>query len=610
MASDKSSNQGTSPLTDPGRFVQNMAKVLERSADIASTLARKAEAKQEESGDPLENTPTDDFTRISETLGTIAKDYISNPEKMMEANMQLWQSHTQLWQSAWQRFLGGDSAPVITPPRGDKRFKDDDWTENQIFDFMKQSYLLTSKWAHDVVDGADGIDAHTRHKGRFYVDQIANAISPTNFAFTNPQVLKLTLETNGDNLVKGFDQLAKDLEKSKGELRITQTDMDAFAVGENLALTPGKVVFQNDLLQLIQYAPSTPKTYEKPLLIIPPWINKFYILDLNPKKSFIRWAVEQGLTVFVISWVNPGERQAMKTFSDYMREGILSAVDAVEQATGEKEMNTIGYCIGGTLLASTLGYMATKKDKRITSATFFTSQVDFEEAGDLLVFVDEEQVSGVEKKMASKGYLEGAQMSGSFNMLRSNDLIWSYVINNYMLGKEPFPFDLLYWNADPTRMPAATHSFYLRECYLNNNLSHGKMVLDGVPIDLSKIDVPVYNLAAREDHIAPLVSAFKIGNYLSGDTRMVVAGSGHIAGVVNPPEAGKYQYWLNDKGADNLEDWLAGATEHPGSWWPDWAIWVGKRSGKKIKARKPGDGKLKPIEDAPGSYVKVRSDED
>jgi polyhydroxyalkanoate synthase len=609
MASDKSSKQSGSPLSDPGRFVQNMTRVLERSADIANTLARKAEANQEASGNQLEDGPASDFGRIGDTLGAIAQDYVEHPEKMIEAQMQFWQGHAALWQNAWQRFLGGDAAPVITPERGDKRFKDEDWSENQVFDFLKQSYLLTAKWAHDVVEDAEGVDAHTRHKGRFYIDQIANAVSPTNFPFTNPEVLKLTLETNGDNLVKGFDQLAKDLEKSKGELRITQTDMDAFAVGENLALTPGKVVFQNDLFQLIQYTPSTPKVYEKPLLIIPPWINKFYVLDLNPKKSFIRWAVEQGLTVFVISWVNPGEGQAMKTFSDYMREGIFAATDAIEHATGEKELNAIGYCIGGTLLAASLGVMAAKKDKRIATATFFTSQVDFEEAGDLLVFVDEEQVSGVERKMAARGYLEAAEMSNSFNMLRSNDLIWSYVVNNYMLGKEPFPFDLLYWNADPTRMPAATHSFYLRECYLDNKLSQGKMVLDGVPVDLSKIDIPVYNLAAREDHIAPLVSAFKIGDYLSGETRMVVAGSGHIAGVVNPPEAGKYQYWLNEKSAGNLDEWFAGATEHPGSWWPDWAKWIGKHSGKKIKARKPGDGKLKPIEDAPGSYVKVRSED-
>ncbi|MGI9483410.1 MAG: PHA/PHB synthase family protein [Hyphomicrobiales bacterium] len=610
MASDPSTEKSTSPLTDPGQFLQNMSRVMERGAEIANTLARRAETsgKHDASG-PLDAAPTEDFERIGETFNAIAQDYFAHPEKLVEAQMELWQGHAQIWQNAWQRFLGGENAPVAEPQRGDRRFKDADWTENQIFDFIKQSYLLTAKWAHDLAENAEGLDKHTRLKGAFYVDQIANAISPSNFAFTNPEVLKHTLATNGENLVKGFEQLARDLEKGKGELRITQTDMNAFAVGENLALTPGKVVFQNDLIQLIQYEPSTPKTYEKPLLIIPPWINKFYILDLNPKKSFIRWAMSQGLTVFVISWVNPDERLAMKTFSDYMREGILAATGAVEEATGQKELNAIGYCIGGTLLSATLGYMAAKKDKRISSATFFTTQVDFEKAGDLLVFVDEDQVRGVEKTMASRGYLEGAKMANAFNMLRSNDLIWSYVVNNYLLGKDPFPFDLLYWNADPTRMPAATHSFYLRECYLNNKLSQGKMVLDGVPIDLSKVTIPVYNLAAREDHIAPLPSAFKIGQFLGGDTRLVVAGSGHIAGVVNPPDSGKYQYWINDKGADTLEEWLDQASEHPGSWWPDWIKWIAKRSGKKVAARKPGDGKLKPIEDAPGSFVKVRSDD-
>ncbi|MGI9372952.1 MAG: PHA/PHB synthase family protein [Hyphomicrobiales bacterium] len=606
MAADDSS-----PLTDPGQFLQNLTKAMEHGAEIANLLARKAEADSaNDPADAMQDGPAGEMGRVSETLGAIAQDYMSHPEKFMEAQMQLWQGHAQIWQSAWQRFLGEDVGPVIEPERGDRRFKDEDWSKNQVFDFIKQSYLLTSKWAHDVVENAEGVDRHTRHKGRFYVDQIANAVSPSNFAFTNPEVLKHTLATNGDNLVKGFAHLAEDLRKGDGELRITQTDMDAFAVGENLALSPGKVVFQNDLIQLIQYAPSTQKVYEKPLLIIPPWINKFYILDLNPKKSFIRWAVEQGLTVFVVSWVNPNERQAAKTFSDYMLEGILAAVGAVEKATDQKQVNAIGYCIGGTLLSATLGYMASKKDERIASATLFTSQVDFEEAGDLLVFVDEEQVSGVERSMAKDGFLEGKKMANAFNMLRSNDLIWSYVVNNYMLGKDPFPFDLLYWNADPTRMPAATHSFYLRECYLNNKLSQGKMVLDGVPIDLSKVKVPVYNLATREDHIAPLPSAFKIGQYLGGDTQLVVAGSGHIAGVVNPPESGKYQYWLNEKGANaaNLDEWFAGSEEHPGSWWPHWAKWIGKRSGKKIAARKPGSGKLKAIEDAPGSFVKVRSD--
>ena len=348
--------------------------------------------------------------------------------------------------------------------------------------------------------------------------------------------------------------------------------------------------------------------YRRPLLIVPPWINKFYILDLNPHKSFIKWAVEQGFTVFVLSWVNPHEDLAGKTFTDYMRQGILEGLAAINEATGEKEVNAIGYCIGGTLLAATLGYMAAKKDRRIASATFFASQVDFELAGDLRVFVDESQLKAVETQMAERGYLEGKQMAQAFNMLRSNDLIWSYVVNNYLKGRDPLPFDLLYWNADSTRMPAATHAYYLRECYLNNSLTKGKVVFDGVRIDLRKVKIPIYNLGTREDHIAPLASVFRIGGAIGGECRLVVAGSGHIAGVINPPAARKYQYWINDKAAPTLEGWLAGATEHEGSWWPDWLDWISKRAGTKVKARIPGDGALTPIENAPGSYVKARSE--
>lgn len=601
----------TKSVSDPEQFVQNMAKVMDYSSRITRVLSQKVEemgAAPEGTIEGAEDT-TSELGRIADTLGKVAQDYAQHPDKMIEQQQKLWQGHAAIWQNAWQRFLGQDDvAPVVSPAPGDRRFKHEDWSSNQAFDFLKQSYLFTAKWAEEAVEQAEGIDDHTRHKAKFYVEQIANAVSPSNFAFTNPEVLKLALETNGASLEKGFRQFAEDLEKSQdGEFNVTQTDMNAFAVGENLALSPGKVVFRNDLIELLQYEPTTEKVYKKPLLIIPPWINKFYILDLNPEKSFIKWAVEQGFTVFVISWVNPDEKLAKKTFADYMHEGIFAACSAVEDATGEKQVSAIGYCIGGTLLSASLAYAAEKGDDRITAATFFTTQVDFEKAGDLKVFVDEEQISAIERRMADKGYMEGRRMAKAFNMLRSNDLIWSYVVNNYLKGKDPFPFDLLFWNADPTRMPATTHSYYLRECYLHNNMSQGRMELDGVKIDLGKIKIPVYNLAAREDHIAPLPSAFKIGEFFGGDTRLVVAGSGHIAGVVNPPAANKYQYWLNEKGAPTVEEWLEGAEEHAGSWWPDWAKWLGKQSGKKVPARTPGDGKLKPIEDAPGSFVKVRS---
>ena len=588
-------------ISDPNEFASNMAKVAEQTAKIFSTFAAPADS------DKTQQMRTEELGNVAKTLGDIAQDYVSKPEQFFNAQMQLWRQHTDLWQNTWKRVLGEEVDPVIEPERGDRRFRDKDWEENQVFDFLKQSYLITAKWAQDTVEGAEDVDAHTRKKANFYVEQIANALSPSNFVLTNPTVLRETMSSNAENLVKGLENLAGDIESSGGELRIRQTDLSAFEVGENIAVTPGKVVYQGELFQLLQYEPTTEKVYKRPLLIIPPWINKYYILDLNEQKSFIRWTVAQGFTVFVVSWVNPDEALAARSFADYMTGGILEAVDAVTKATGEKNINAIGYCIGGTLLSSTLGYMAAKGDKRINSATLFTTQVDFENAGDLKIFVDEEQLETLDRKMAEKGYLEGKSMASTFNFLRSNDLIWSYVVNNYLLGKEPFPFDLLFWNSDSTRMPAATHSFYLRECYLNNNLSKGEMVLDGVKIDLSKSKVPIYNLAAREDHIAPLPSAFLVGKFLGGETRLVVAGSGHIAGVVNPPSMGKYQYWLNEKGADTVEEWLDGAEEHAGSWWPDWEKWLAERSGKMVEARTPGDGELSIIEDAPGSYVKNRA---
>lgn len=590
-------------LADPAQLAHNMAKVFEHAAHIARILAERPDAANKEM--EAQVTPVE---QVTQTLGAVAQSYMADPQKFMDAQLRLFKDYGELWKTAWQRALGENPEPIAAPERGDKRFKDKDWQENAIFDFLKQFYLISSRWAVDLVNDAGGIDEHTRHKAKFYVDQIANALSPSNFAVTNPEVLRATLATNGANLVDGLKNLEKDLATPDGRLKIKQTDFDAFEVGRNVAVTPGKVVFQNDTFQLIQYAPTSETVFEIPLLIVPPWINKFYILDLNAKKSFVRWAVDQGLTVFVISWINPDETLGHKSFADYMSDGLLTAIKAVRDATGAEKVNTIGYCVGGSLLAATLGYMAAKKDERINAVTFFTTQVDFEKAGDLKVYVDEEQVKWIESRMADKGYLPGRRMADAFNLLRSNDLIWSYVVNNYMLGKDPMPFDLLYWNGDATRMPAGVHSFYLRECYLNNRLSAGSMVLNGTRIDLKKVKVPIYNLAAREDHIAPLPSVFRLGRYFGGETKLVVAASGHVAGVVNPPDAQKYHYWTNDKPAATLEDWLAGATETPGSWWPDWLQWISKHAGTMVKARIPGAGKLKPIEDAPGSYVRVKAE--
>ena len=430
-------------LADPVQFAQNMAKVFEQAAQIAKLVAERPQPTLQEAENQL--TPVEQVTK---TLGSVAQAYMNDPQKLMDAQMQLWNSYTQLWQNAWARVLGQQTAPVAEPARSDKRFKDKDWQENAVFDFLKQFYLISANWAQEMVKNAEGVDEHTRHKARFYVEQIANAVSPSNFAITNPEVLRTTLATNGANLIEGLKHLQEDMQTPDGRLRIKQTDMTAFEIGRNIAMTPGKVVFRNETFELIQYAPATAETYAYPLVIFPPWINKFYILDLNAKKSFVKWAVDQGLTVFIVSWVNADEKQARKSFSDYMREGFLEAIQAAQDATGAEKVNVIGYCIGGTLTAASLGWMAAQNDTRVNAATFFTTQVDFEKAGDLLVYVDEEQVKWIEGRMKDKGYLPGTRMADAFNLLRSNDLIWSYVVNNYMLGKDPMPFDLLYWNAD------------------------------------------------------------------------------------------------------------------------------------------------------------------
>jgi len=494
---------------------------------------------------------------------------------------------------------------VVKPERGDKRFLDEEWGKNAFFDFLKQAYLVTARWANDLAEHADGLDEHTRHKAGFYVKQISYALSPSNFVLTNPELFRETIAANGSNLVRGMKMLAEDIAAGKGELKLRQADNSKFEIGRNIALTPGKVIARSDLVEVIQYDPTTETVLKRPLLVCPPWINKFYILDLNPEKSFIRWAVEQGHTVFVISWVNPDERHGRKDWESYVREGLQFSLDAIEQETGETEVNAIGYCVGGTLLAAGLALMAQEGDNRIQSVTFFTTQVDFTYAGDLKVFVDNEQVQALEKAMNDRGYLEGTKMAMAFNMLRSGDLIWPYVINNYMRGKDPMPFDLLYWNSDSTRMAAANHSFYLRNCYLENNMSAGRMQLAGRNIQLSDIKIPVYNLATKEDHIAPARSVFLGCRYFGGDVEYVMSGSGHIAGVVNPPSLKKYQYWTDGKPEGKFEDWVANATETPGSWWPHWHKWIESKDSQRVPARTTAS-KLKSLGDAPGTYVRVR----
>ncbi len=679
--SDQSTPAPRTP--DPEHLRAAMGRVAERSRRIVQAFAER-QASGAGEFNPL--TPA----VVSKAYQALWQQMLADPARLVQAQVSLWQDYAKLWESTARRMAGEEAGPVAAPEPGDRRFTDDAWTENPIYDHIRQSYLLASKFMLSTVRETEGLDAHTAQKVDFYTRQFIDALAPTNFAMTNPEVVRRTVETGGENLVQGLENMLEDLERGQGRLRIRMTDQEKFRLGENVAVTPGKVVFENDLMQLIQYAPATETVRRRPLLIIPPWINKFYILDLRPKNSFIKWAVDRGRTVFVISWVNPDERLAEKSMDDYMLEGPIAALDAIGQATGEPRVNVIGYCLGGTLLAATLAYLkaadapvaakagaaigapagavegaeaakagevaetgdaepgtppgnavedtgdagdvgdagnagdarsaaniplaaavarAALRRPVVESATFFTTMVDFEEPGELGVFIDEEQLSLVEESMQEKGYFDGTSMAEAFNLLRANDLIWSFVINNYLMGKDPFPFDLLYWNSDSTRMPRVMHSVYLRDLYQHNRLREpGGITLDRVPIDLTTIDVPVYILSTREDHIAPWRSTYAATRLYRGPIRFVLAMSGHIAGVVNPPAANKYGYFTGEL-APTPDAWLEAATAHDGSWWPDWDAWVSGHDGGETAPREPGTGALPVIEDAPGRYVKVRIDE-
>ena len=590
------------PALDPAELSKLYADIAQKSGQVLTQfMERRANGIQLGFSDEL---------GIAQAFFEIWGKMLSDPFKLAEAQVKLWQDYMTLWQNSLLKLLGQEAKPVAEPPKGDRRFRHEDWENNFLYDYIKQSYLIAAKNLHQTLGNVEGLDEKTARKVDFYTRQYIDALSPSNFLLTNPEVLRETVNSGGQNLVKGLNNLLEDLTRGEGgKLRVKMTDTEAFRLGENIAVTKGKVVFQNDLLQLIQYQPLTEEVYARPLLIIPPWINKYYILDLREHNSFIRWAVEQGHTVFVISWVNPDERLAHKSFDDYLTEGALAALDAVGRATGERDANVIGYCLGGTLLAATLGHLAAKKENRVRSATYFVSMIDFARPGELEVFIDEQQVSALEKKMEERGYLEGSEMATTFNMLRANDLIWSFVVSNYLLGKDPFPFDLLYWNSDSTRMPAAMHSFYLRNMYLKNLLRKpGGITLAGVPIDVTQVSVPAYFISTAEDHIAPWKSTYAGAKLLNGPVRFVLGGSGHIAGIINPPAANKYYYWTNKELPAGPDEWLEHATQHSGSWWTDWESWVARHGGDKVPARIPGSGKLRVIEDAPGSYVKLRVD--
>lgn len=594
---DQSDTGGQAP--NAFKFIGNMARLASRGPRLLRALARRRPgANRSGDRDPL---------NINDSFRALTRNMLTDPGYLLNAQAALWRDYRGLMRYAGRRFLGETPEPRATPAKDDRRFADPAWENSGFFDLMKQAYLLTANWMVETARHVDGLGERDARKVEFYTRQIMDAVAPTNFAPSNPEVLRACIATNGENLVRGFDNLLADLKRGDGTLRIRMVDEDAFEIGVNIATAPGRVVYQTELMQLIQYTPTTERVFKRPLLIIPPWINKFYILDLREKNSFIRWAVAEGHTVFVVSWVNPDAGLAHKSFEDYMLEGALAALDAIEQATGEARINVIGYCLGGTLLAATLAHMAANKDQRIAAATFFASMIDFTEPGELGIFIDKKQLASLETRMNERGFLDGGEMATTFKMMRANDLIWAFVIHNYLLGKAPYAFDLLYWNGDSTRMTATMHSFYLRKMYLENKLIEpGGITLAGTPIDLGQVNLPKFILATRDDHIAPWQSTYAGVHAYGGPVKFCLGASGHIAGVINPPAGGKYSYWTNSRKPKSPQAWLDGATEHSGSWWPEWSKWIARHGGGKVPARIPGDGALAAIEDAPGSYVKVK----
>jgi len=597
--------QATAALTAEQReTIEKLSVNLARAAMTAQGAFAEAALRQADRPAALSPDPFHVGPALNEVFGKLA----SQPDRLMRAQADLYSRYMDLWQNSAKRMTGESPDPIVRPAPNDKRFNDKDWSDNPVFDVMKQSYLLTSNWLNTLVSGVDDVDPMSKRRVEFFMKIMTDAIAPTNFLASNPAALREVIETGGESLVRGMENFAEDLERGGGKLAISQTDAEQFIVGQNVATAPGKVIFQNDILQILQFNPATEQVHEIPLLIFPPWINKFYIMDLRVENSLIRWLTAQGFSVFVASWVNPDATLAQKSFEDYMYEGIYEASDVVRKQCGVDRVNTVGYCIGGTLLACALAHMAAKGDTRINSATTFAAQQDFTEAGDLLLFTDEAWLKDIETQIdQGGGILSGQSMADTFNSLRSNDLIWSFFVNNYLLGKEPKPFDLLFWNSDQTRMPKTLHMFYLRKFYKENLLSRGELVMGGETLDMSKIKVPVYVQSSRDDHIVPYRSAYRGARLYGGPTTFTMAGSGHIAGVINAPVANKYQHWTNSALPGTVEEWISGGVEHPGSWWPHWAAWLAEKSSKMVPARDPAKGPYAPLEDAPGSFVKVRS---
>ncbi|HEY1880404.1 MAG TPA: class I poly(R)-hydroxyalkanoic acid synthase [Caulobacteraceae bacterium] len=590
--------------SDQREKLERLSLNLARAAMTAQGALAEAALRQADRPAALNPDPF----HVGAALGEVMAGLAARPERLLGAQVDLFGRYMDLWRSAARRATGETTDPVAAPAANDKRFNDPDWSSNPVFDVIKQSYLITSGWLNDLVASAEGIDPLTQRRVAFFTQMLTDAFSPTNFLLSNPAALRAAMDSEGQSLLSGMENFAEDISRGGGQLAISQTDLDQFVVGENVATAPGKVIFQNEIIQVLQFSPTTEQVFEVPLLIFPPWINKFYILDLRPENSMIRWLTAQGLTVFVTSWVNPDGRLAEKTFEDYLNQGIYAAVEVAARQSGTSTVNAVGYCIGGTLLSCALAHMAARGDKRVASATFFAAQQDFSEAGDLLIFSNEDWLSELERRMdEGGGVLSGKTMADTFNALRANDLIWSFFVSNYLMGKEPRPFDLLYWNSDQTRMPKALHLFYLRKFYQENALARGQLDLAGERLDLAKVKTPIYVQSSKEDHIAPARSVYKGARLFGGKTTFTLAGSGHIAGVINAPVANKYQHWINPELPPSFEAWFAGAEQHPGSWWPHWAAWLGERSGGKVPARDPAKGVYPAREDAPGSFVKVRS---
>ncbi|MBX9804020.1 MAG: class I poly(R)-hydroxyalkanoic acid synthase [Caulobacteraceae bacterium] len=600
--------EAVAPAADafPGADQRQMLETLSMNLAKAAMTAQSAiaEAALSQADRPAALSP--DPFNVGPAMNSIMTSLASRPDKLFAAQADLFNRYMDLWATTTRRAAGEDGPAA---PSKDKRFKDPAWSENPAFDVMRQSYLVTSDWMNGLVSSVDDVDPLTKRRAEFFTKLLTDAFSPSNFLASNPAALKALADSNGESLVRGMQNFAADMERGAGKLKISQADYGKFVVGENVATAPGQVVWRDELFELIQFDAATDKQRAVPLLIFPPWINKFYILDLQPENSMIRWLSSQGFTVFVCSWVNPDVDKAGFGFDDYLEKGIYRAVEkALEQSRAE-HINTVGYCIGGTLMGAALAHMAAKGDKRVTANTFFAAQHDFAEAGDLLLFTDEHWLAQIEEQMdAAGGVLPGAAMAETFNALRANDLIWSFFVSNYLMGKSPPAFDLLFWNADQTRMPKTLHMDYLRSMYGQNRLARGEFTIGGVKVDLSKVTIPLYFQASREDHIAPMNSVYRSARAFSNAAvTLTLAGSGHIAGVVNPPSAHKYQHWTNPALPATLGEWQAQAVEHPGSWWNHWAEWLHARSGDWIPARDPKTGPLKPIEPAPGSYVKVKS---